>query len=58
MSWTELNAKEVQFELAVGQCANINGFYKGFQIEYAVVSDLTHQALKDQIDAFMENQDN
>jgi len=58
MSWTQLNAKEVSFELAVGQGANINGFYKGFQIEYAVVSDLTHQALKDQINAFLTNQDN
>ena len=58
MSWTQLDAKEVNFEFAVGQGANINKFYKGFQIEYAVVSDLTHQSLRDQIDAFLENQDN
>ena len=58
MSWTQLDAKEVRFEFAVGQGANINGFYKGFQIEYAVVSDLTHESLKAQIDAFLTNQDN
>ena len=58
MSWTQLDAKEVRFEFAVGQGANLNGFYKGFQIEYAVVSDLTHEDLQTQINDFLSNSDN
>lgn len=58
LSWTQLDVKEVRFELAIGKGANENKWYKGFRAEYAIVSDMTHDELRAEIDEFISDNEN
>lgn len=60
MGWTQINAEYVKFTFAVGPKANNrgNGPFKGFRLEYATISDLKLETLKDEILNFVNDDQN